>query len=120
MRNKKNIEAFDKLVQEVELPKRNSTFESLEANLRLVIAENLGSSARDLRYSQDDQMFYFDLEVGFRTKSDIYIRGQVTFEIDPRKPLMPQIDSFIKTKVAIREESDQNQQEILKKVIIIN
>lgn len=102
MRNKQQLQALYEKSKDLTLPKYNHGYELLVSGLKEALSENFGYPvAKTLEYDEDNQCFWVRLEKDYTLpKIDTFPRVRqvlnMTVEIDPKLPLLPQFQ-YIET-----------------------
>lgn len=114
MRMKKEISDLEARAKTITFPKADDNFGHFQGWLRKVIDENCGYPiSKTLEYCDYGQKFYVTIEASGqlllgrdRDETDIVDRACVTVhlsvEIDPREPILPQIEHIIEMKEAVQ------------------
>jgi len=99
MRNKSTIKHLDGMASNITWPEYNYVFETYKRKLEQVIEENVGCGPDvQVHYNEDEKKFYVTFERSRWPGSVCSIIIRRSVDIDPNKPLTPQLKALLDIK----------------------
>ncbi len=97
LKGARKVSDLEEIAARATYPAYSGAFERVRSGIATLVEDNFGFTARKtLAYDDERQQFYFEVDSGrILAVGDTRLLATVNITIDPRKPLVPQLDEAV-------------------------